>query len=229
MSGVNTSQLTVAANSSFSATNNILDWSTDGKGDWIPLPNVTTNGARQFPITGIQNYAAVGDKFRWNSGGLKYGYVSAVTTNLLTVYAGDVLPPVSSAVTSVAISKGTSPFGHPIYLSYSPSTGATGSMSWKSPVFEYALFSMHGKQVLVVFKVEGEVEGTPDIALLVGLPIEGVVSSVGCAHIAEFGLDTAVGQANMHTTESVYLRPADGGVWELGMMGATCSISYWVL
>jgi hypothetical protein len=66
----------------------------------------------------------VGDRIRWKQGGAyKYGMLKTIATTLLTIDTSTDYTVANSAITNVAYSRVTNPFGFPSYFNWSPTAG----------------------------------------------------------------------------------------------------------
>lgn len=79
----------------------------------------------------------VGDKIRINNTSTKYFYVTAVSSTVLTVYAGTDYTVANSAISAISVSRIANPFGFPYKFSYTPTW--TGFSANPTGIYEFTV------------------------------------------------------------------------------------------
>lgn len=113
---------------------------------------------------------SVGDKVRIKQGGgYKYFYIVTVASTLLTVTGGSNYTVANASITDNYYSKGSTPFGHPIYFDYTPTiTAGSGSFTTVTP---NGKFAMNGKVVSYWAKATITTNGTAGGSVNFSLPV----------------------------------------------------------
>lgn len=112
---------------------------------------------------------SVGDKLRLTQSTVKYFYVTAVTTTVLTITGGTDYTLTNAAISDISYSKSATPSGFPQVFSYAPTWGnvtqGNGTLTSK--------FSMNGKEVSVdIHLVFGNTSSSTNNTILAGtLPV----------------------------------------------------------
>jgi hypothetical protein len=142
---------------------------------WLPLPPCAFYADKQIQVQGdLTGVIGVGDEVKFYQSGLtKYHYVVGVAANggntLLTLASQITLGPTFQDITLPYFSKGRGT-GHPEWFDWSPTFGASGSMTYTS-VTATAKFRLIGRTAEIRVKAAGTTGGTASAALNFTPPI----------------------------------------------------------
>lgn len=159
----------------------------------------------------------VGDKLRLDNTTTKYFYVTGVAATVLTVTGGTDYTVANAAITNVFVSRDERPFGFPEYFNYTPTTSASGSMTWSTSIsIAYAKFAMKGKTVFVEASISGTTAGSASTELRFTLPITAASSIHGMGSVRVYdGAAVSGWMYFVSTTVAAVLGYASGN-WGIG-------------
>ena len=144
---------------------------------WIPLPSCTYVSATSFTIAqDIYAIITPGDKIRLvQSGATKYFYVIGISvsgnTTTVNVTGGSDYVLANAAISSPNFSHAASPDRFPDWLNWSPTVGATGSMTVSSLILDLAKFHFNGREVVLSLHISFGLWTTASNTVTVTLPV----------------------------------------------------------
>jgi len=119
---------------------------------WIPA-NETWTYASATTITvptGATSKYKVGDKIKFTQTTVKYFYVTAVTSTLLTVTGGTNYTVANAAISANYYSRVENPLGFPAYHSYTPNWATSGTPPVLGNGVLTGKFNLQGKFALII-------------------------------------------------------------------------------
>lgn len=96
---------------------------------------------------------SVGDKIRLTQSTVKYFYITAVATTVLTINGGTDYTLTNAAISDISYSKASTPVGFPGIFSYTPAITADGGSPAIGNGTWGCKFNMQGRNVTVYFKI----------------------------------------------------------------------------
>jgi len=112
-----------------------------------------------------------GDKIKWTQTTVKYGVIVGVADTVLTIAVNTDYVVTNAAISANYYSHQVNPMGYPTWFNYTPTYGASGSMTWTSVTANPAKFKINGKSCTVVISASGTTGGTASTVLTVTLPV----------------------------------------------------------
>lgn len=191
-----------------------------GIGDgWIAVGDTWTY-ASATTITvpsGAASIYQIGDKIKLTQTTVKYFYIVGVADTLLTIIGGDDYTLVDAAIISPYYSKIENPQGFPFWLSWVPTYGAGGSMTYTSVITEVAKFKIIGKTFYFVIYCNGTTGGTASTSLTFTIPVDIAdgVSMIGGTCYAYDGSATS-GIWYNNQVDSIAVLKYNAANWGLG-------------
>jgi len=145
---------------------------------WIPVEETWSRVSNtSFTITGdYTGVLAVGDKLKVTDTTVKYFYITAVSysaPNTTVTITGGTDYVLAATPTLQYYSKASSPVGFPDWFNWTPTLGASGSMTFTSTNILNARFKITGRQVTVSITTTGTTGGSASVNLTFTLPIVG--------------------------------------------------------
>ena len=188
---------------------------------WIDANETWTYAsATSFTISGdLTGKYQKGDKIKLTQTTVKYFYVVSVSysapNTTITITSGTDYTLVSAAISANFYSKVENPQGFPHWFNYTPTYGASGSMTYGSVTTTYAKFKIAGNTVSVDIRVTGTTGGTASNTITASLPITSSRGDVnGTGLVADTGL--LGGIIYLGTTSLLYARKYDSANFGLG-------------
>ena len=188
---------------------------------WIDANETWTYAsATSFTISGdLTGKYQKGDKIKLTQTTVKYFYVVSVSysapNTTITITSGTGYTLVSAAISANFYSKVENPQGFPHWFNYTPTYGASGSMTYGSVTTTYAKFKIAGNTVSVGIRVTGTTGGTASNTITASLPITSPRGDVnGTGLVADTGL--LGGIIYLGTTSLLYARKYDSANFGLG-------------
>lgn len=195
--------------------------STDG---WYTAGETwTRTGNYTFTVSGdVTAKYSKGTRIKYDDGAVDYGIVlgssHAAGTTTVTLFTNGEYAMASATITDNYYSYQLNPQGFPVSFTWTPSYGATGSMTWTSVTTNKARFTAFSNRCFINLTAVGTTGGTASTGLTFTTPGDAISSSsayLGAAKVVD--TTSSVGFASFVSSAStVQVRKYDASNYGLG-------------